>query len=81
MLRLRKVKALSNTRELEGHGAPDLLLEAEGRGREKGRTGGPLSGRCAAGLDCGGPTGLSTQHTCCRSRHTMHVVSREPEMR
>lgn len=61
--------ALSRARALEGGGAPALLTVAERRGG------------WAAGVDYGGPTGLPTQHTSCRSRHTMHVVSREPEMR
>lgn len=58
MLRFRKVKVLFNIRELEGYGVLDLFLEVEGRGREKGRIGGLLSGRCVVGLDCGGFTGL-----------------------
>lgn len=66
--------ALSRARALEGCGAPSLLSVAE-------RRAGPKVSRGAAGVDYGGPTGLPTQHTSCRSRHTMHVVSREPEMR
>lgn len=74
-------EGLCKARELESCGAPDPLTVAEGRGREKGRTGGLLRGPVAADLDSWGPMRLPTQHTCCRSCHTMHVVSREPEMR
>lgn len=35
----------------------------------------------AAGADYGRAPGAAHQPTSCRSRHTMHVVSREPEMR
>lgn len=81
-LRLRKVKALCHARAgAGGLWSPRLAHSSEGRGREKSRTGGLLRGRWATGQDYGGPTKLSTGHTCCRSRHTMHVVSREPEMR
>ena len=75
------MRALCKARELEGCGAPDLLTAVDGRGREKDSTGSLLRGRWAAGLDYGGPMELPTQHTFCRSCHTMHVVSREPEMR
>lgn len=65
--------ASSKARELKDRGAPAFLTVGVRRAG--------LDYRDPIRLDYGGPMGLPPQHTSCRSRHTMHVVSREPEMR
>lgn len=58
--RVRKLKAQKSEGLVQSQtvGAPDLLTVAVGRGREQGRTGGPVEGQMGRRSGPRGPTGL-----------------------